>query len=122
MESPPGPSRPASGPLRPGSGPPRPASGPPRPGSGTPRPASGPTRPGSGAPGPSSKRRHSLPTVKMDSSRAQYILGKINATLGAIQMVRDTLGGGGSGKCHTNFFCFLNSDLKAFKSKKSSSR
>ena len=91
MESPPGASRPVSGPLRPGSGPPRPALGPPRPGSGapgaprpgsgTPRPASGPTRPGSGAPGSTSKRRHSLPTLKMDSSRAQYILGEISATL-----------------------------------------
>ena len=41
----------------------------------------------------------------------------------AIQIIRDTLGGGGRGstKCHVNFFCFLNSDFEAlFRSKKSS--
>ena len=41
--------------------------------------------------------------------------------LGAIQIICDTLGGG-STKCHMNFFCLLNSDLKAFRSKKSSLR
>ena len=35
--------------------------------------------------------------------------------------MRDTLGmGGGSTKCHLTFFCFLNTDLEAFRSKKSS--
>ena len=31
-------------------------------------------------------------------------------------------GGGGSTKCHMNLFCFLNSDLKALRSKNSSFR
>ena len=42
---------------------------------------------------------------------------------GAIQIICDTQWwsrGPGSTKCHVNFFCFLNSDLKAFWSKKSS--
>ena len=40
--------------------------------------------------------------------------------LGAIQIIRDTLGGGGGKtKCHVNFFTVLNSDFKAFGSKKS---
>ena len=41
----------------------------------------------------------------------------------AIQIIRDTLGGGGSPKCHVIFFLFfLNSELKAFGSKKLSLR
>ena len=39
--------------------------------------------------------------------------------LGAIQMIRDTLGGGGGKtKCQMNFFTVLNSDFEAFGSKK----
>ena len=37
----------------------------------------------------------------------------MNMLLGAIQIIRDTLTGGGLTKCHVNFFAVLNSDLKA---------
>ena len=44
---------------------------------------------------------------------------KLGFHLGAIQIIRDTLGGGGGKtKCHMSFFALLNSDFKASDSKK----
>jgi hypothetical protein len=41
----------------------------------------------------------------------------IKTELGAIQIIRDTLGGGGSTMCHISFFTFRNTDFKTFGSR-----
>ena len=62
--------------------------------------------------------------INKEMSIKHFLLRNFKYILGAIQIIPDTLGGGGGGQqsvTRTFFaFGFLNSDLKTFRSKKSS--